>query len=142
MSPQRIRSVNFTPQEIILLVDIVTKYKEVLENRHADSVCWKQKNLSWEEITNEFNEKNGNVHRDTKTLRLKYDCLKREVRNKVTRNKIDLNSTCNSGNKPMLLNYEEKLAKMLSIGVVCSKKNDENGNNFCYCHKVGLFTLH
>lgn len=128
MSRQRIRSVNFTPQEVILLVDTVVKYTDILESKQTDAVMWKQKNQIWNTITIEFNEQNKTVLRDTKTLRLKYDCLKREVKNKILKNKTKANEAESSERETQqLLTYEEKLAKSLNIGVRTECNDNESG---------------
>jgi Myb/SANT-like DNA-binding domain len=45
------RSVNFTKEESFRLMDLVSKYAHILENKKTDAVTWQEKvrNLNFEE---------------------------------------------------------------------------------------------
>lgn len=45
------RGANFTKVEIDMLVDIVFKYKDVVENKRTDATTWADKNNAWMSIT-------------------------------------------------------------------------------------------
>lgn len=118
MTSKRNRAVNFVPKEVRLLVDTCIKYANIIENKRTDAVTWKQKNECWEKITAEFNASTESVHRDTKTLRLKYECAKRQLKNKKSKNKFESYKT--GGGTPNLipyLDYEERLLEIISLSV-------------------------
>lgn len=76
------RGANFTKNEIDILTDIVYKYKHVIENKISDAVTWKDKNDAWDRISIEFNAASGNFPRTAKTLRSKYETIKKVLRKK------------------------------------------------------------
>ena len=80
MDHKKVRSPNFLPAEKECLVKLVTKYKNVIENKETDAVNTKAKNNCWEKITNEFNSIHGRVNRDAKSLKSLWDNLKRGTR--------------------------------------------------------------
>jgi len=42
------RGANFTKTEIDLLIDIMLKYKHIIENKRTDATTWKDKNEAWD----------------------------------------------------------------------------------------------
>lgn len=66
---KRKRSTNFTNNDKCVLINIVAKYKQVIENKKTDSVTAKEKGETWEKIALEFNSSGPSCPRDT-------DCLK------------------------------------------------------------------
>ncbi|KAL1493680.1 hypothetical protein ABEB36_009375 [Hypothenemus hampei] len=60
------RTNNFTEAEVNVLVDL-----------KSDTVTNADKASAWQKITNLFNSKFGNKHRDQKILKTKYDNLKK-----------------------------------------------------------------
>lgn len=79
-SKKRIRSVNFTRKECELIVDLVIKYKHIVENRRSDAATWKAKEAAWEKIKEEYNKILGNEIRTTQSIRSKYESLKKNAR--------------------------------------------------------------
>lgn len=53
--PKRKRNINFTSSEEELLVELVDKYKHIIENKKTDMIMWKEKKACWEKLTKEFN---------------------------------------------------------------------------------------
>ncbi|CAH1107487.1 unnamed protein product [Psylliodes chrysocephalus] len=75
------RSANFTPNETILLMSLISDFKNVLENKKTDGVSMQEKNKTWKKITNAFNSAcPEGRHRETDSLKKLYDNKKREVR--------------------------------------------------------------
>lgn len=60
------RSVNFTVNEIITLIEIVKKYKHVIECKKTDSTTWRDKDECWSKITDELNSRCGEAFRKKK----------------------------------------------------------------------------
>ncbi len=52
---KRSRNINFCRREEELLVELVTTYKNIIENKKTDSVMWKEKEACWEKLSSEFN---------------------------------------------------------------------------------------
>lgn len=89
---KRIRAENFQENEILLLVEKATKYKDVIENKETDAITWQQKTETWQKICDEFNALSDR-YRDAKSLRLKYDCIKRGIKTKNNNNKYEIYKT-------------------------------------------------
>lgn len=58
---KREKSAAFTKDDEILLVQLVLKCKDVLENQQSDALTLRQKNDAWDLLTDEFNAINTNV---------------------------------------------------------------------------------
>lgn len=54
-SKKRERSANFNTAEIQLLVSLVGKFKQIIENKKTDAVTNKDKEAAWKKIENSFN---------------------------------------------------------------------------------------
>ncbi|KAL4084520.1 hypothetical protein QTP88_027470 [Uroleucon formosanum] len=52
---KRKRNVNFSAAEEELLVELVKKYQNIVENKKTDMVMWKEKEECWRKISEEFN---------------------------------------------------------------------------------------
>ncbi|CAH2000698.1 unnamed protein product [Acanthoscelides obtectus] len=61
------------------LVDIVLRYKNIVECKRTDAVTWKQKAAAWEKIAELYNSATTES-RTADQLRCKFDNLKKEVR--------------------------------------------------------------
>lgn len=55
------KSAAFTKDEEILLVDLVLKRKDVLENQQSDALTLREKNDGWDLLTDDFNAISTNV---------------------------------------------------------------------------------
>ena len=78
MEVKRKRCHNFSAVEEEFLVQLVTsKYRNVIECKKTDAVFNKKKWEAWENICNEFNA-NNSVFRDAKTLKSKYENIKKK----------------------------------------------------------------
>ncbi|KAJ8705908.1 hypothetical protein PYW07_010685 [Mythimna separata] len=111
---KRDRSANFSPSERDILVFLVQKYKTVLENKKSDARTWKMKEAAWKSIHKEFNARSGCIFRSVKTLRIKYEGMKRTVRKKSAARRSELDQTGNYQNTHPLDEAEEKIKAMLA----------------------------
>ncbi|KAK9674833.1 Myb/SANT-like DNA-binding domain, partial [Popillia japonica] len=63
------------------------KYKHILENKKTDTVSNKKKIEAWNDLANDFNSTCGEVLRDGKTLKSKYENLKKRTKEKFAAEK-------------------------------------------------------
>ncbi|XP_018568414.1 uncharacterized protein LOC108908762 [Anoplophora glabripennis] len=77
------RSNNFSKNEERILLDIVYKHKEIIECKKTDTVMNRKKVEIWVGITKEFNAVSGETFRDAKTLKNKYENLKKRTKHKA-----------------------------------------------------------
>lgn len=82
------RSPNFTSKEETILLSLVKKYKDILENKMTDSKINKNKLECWKQIEREFNNESGQIFRDMSILRKKYDNLKKRTKKKFADEKF------------------------------------------------------
>ena len=59
MEGKRKRSPNFSQFETDVLIDIITKYKEIIENKKTDGTTIKEKDGAWKKIEADFNSVGG-----------------------------------------------------------------------------------
>ena len=117
LKKKRERSANFSSKEINTLVSIVEQYKNVIECKKTDATSWKDKDTAWENIADIFNSITESF-RSKKTLRSKYDDLKKSVRKKVSHNKMEQFKT--GGGKAdihTLTSVEERIISMLPTSI-------------------------
>lgn len=73
------RGTNFSNTEKVLLVEIITLYKDIIENKTTNAVCSKKKAKCWDTISKTFNSESS-IFRDTLTLRSCWENLKKRTR--------------------------------------------------------------
>ncbi|KAK4881286.1 hypothetical protein RN001_004605 [Aquatica leii] len=115
---KRERTVNFTELEVRVLIDIALRYSFIIENKKTDAVSWKDKNKAWENIATEFNPVTGCINRVSKVLRLKYDNIKPNIKQKQSKNKYEIFKT--GGGAAVILpftDYEKKLMNVVQLSV-------------------------
>lgn len=96
---KRMRSTNYTTEEKATLINIITKYKNIIESKKTDKVSWKDKNDTWEIIKNEFNSiAPSGTYRATESLKKFYENMKKDTRRNAAQEKIELYKT--GGGKP------------------------------------------
>ncbi|KAH9643238.1 hypothetical protein HF086_012900 [Spodoptera exigua] len=81
-TPKRERSINFSPEEVELLISLVVQNKTIVENKKSDAVTWNEKEQCWKTIEEIFNSTSGTHFRSAKTLKAKYEGIKRITRQK------------------------------------------------------------
>lgn len=112
------RSSNFAPCEISILIDLILKYKTIVENKKTDSVMWKEKEVAWTKITEEFNALSITCPRSTKCLKTKFECMKKEVRKKKALQQQELYKTGGGITTSIVLTPpEEKILSIILINV-------------------------
>ncbi|KAI4469770.1 hypothetical protein MML48_1g19026 [Holotrichia oblita] len=90
----RVRSVNFTESEKEVLVLIINKYKDIVENKKTDNVSNSEKTTAWQNIAKEFNSQSPNfVTRSVESLKKYYDNLKKGMRKRAARERSEMYKT-------------------------------------------------
>lgn len=80
-SCKRSRSSNYTRDEIAYLLELVGKYKDIIENKQTDGVTWRKKEETWKKLTIEFNANApAGIYREMESLKKCYDNKKKEAR--------------------------------------------------------------
>ncbi|XP_063388214.1 myb/SANT-like DNA-binding domain-containing protein 4 [Cydia fagiglandana] len=91
---KRERSSNFAISEISLLTELVSKYKLIIENKKTDAVTNKDKEAAWNSIAQTFNAaSSASTVRTAKTLKLKYEGIKKSAKKKMTAHRQELYRT-------------------------------------------------
>lgn len=88
----RKRGINFSSTEKLLLIEIITKYKNIIENKRTDAVYTKEKGTCWDEISKQFNSE-SNIFRDVLTLKNCWENLKKKTRKYYAEEKQNLYKT-------------------------------------------------
>ncbi|CAG9770028.1 unnamed protein product [Ceutorhynchus assimilis] len=92
------KKVNYSVSEKSLLLSIVQRFKNVVENKKTDAVTWREKDSAWEKIAEIFSSKSTGVLRTKDSLRKLYENLKKNVRKQVVDEKKLL--ICTGGGPP------------------------------------------
>lgn len=86
------RAANFSSNEIDLC-DLIIKYSKMIECKKTDATTWKEKEEEWCKLTTEFNNLNSGYPRTMKSLKTKYEGIKKELRKKAARHKLEIFKT-------------------------------------------------
>lgn len=87
------RSANFNFEEIAKLMELVKKYKNIIENKKSDQVFLGEKLATWKKIADEFNSSSTLIYRDFKTLKSKYENIKKTSKKKFAEEKRQVYAT-------------------------------------------------
>ncbi|XP_050063085.1 uncharacterized protein LOC126552430, partial [Aphis gossypii] len=118
------RSANFTSDEVELLQTLVHKRWNKIECKKSDSLTWKQKQLSWDDLANEFNSTNRSLeHRPVNILKKKWDNLKKTLKQKVTSEKSYLKGTGGGPAKNSII-YSQSEIETLDLINIQATGND------------------
>ncbi|XP_073819848.1 uncharacterized protein [Musca autumnalis] len=109
---QRKRAKNFTKEEELLLVKLVEEQRNVIENKKSDSVVWKQKEEAWKKIEDDLAANIG-TRRPWRTLRDKYDVMKRRSKSEIAEQKLQTYRTGGGSATCKVSTVSEKIASML-----------------------------
>ncbi|XP_022200670.2 myb/SANT-like DNA-binding domain-containing protein 4 isoform X2 [Nilaparvata lugens] len=94
MAEKRERGPNFTEMEKSQLLEIVLKYKDIIENKKTDKVSLLTKNNTWKRINKEYNAiQRSTGIRELKTLKALYECLKAKARKDKAAERIETMKT-------------------------------------------------
>jgi Myb/SANT-like DNA-binding domain len=115
---KRPRAVNFLPSEHTLLVKLVDKYKNIVENKKTDAVSNDKKTSGWVKLTEEFNVLSGTYPRTLNNLKSKFDNIKRSTKKIITAERNERFKT--GGGVPYIPtpNPEvEKIREIMGVGL-------------------------
>ncbi|VEN37510.1 unnamed protein product [Callosobruchus maculatus] len=130
LKKERVRACNFTEQEKSLIINLVAKYKDIIENKKTDGVTNLEKNKTWAKITLEFNAISpGNNNRSVEQLKRFYENKKKELRKKTAERKILLGKT--GGGPPpddSKENYEDLLLSITNEKTVFGLPSQYDGD--------------
>ncbi|KAK9728654.1 Myb/SANT-like DNA-binding domain [Popillia japonica] len=105
---------------------MVEKYQTIIENKRSDAVCRKEKDRAWEKIGIEYAAL-SNIKRSTIELKHKYENIKRQLKKKVTENKIEILKTGGgTAHHEPLTESEKYLHSMLNISVAGLDSNGDS----------------
>lgn len=78
---KREKDSNFSDKEIILLIKTIQEYKNIIQRKKTDAATWRDKDTAkWENVTEAFNSSSGEVFRSKKTLKAKYEDMRKILR--------------------------------------------------------------
>lgn len=124
---KRVRACNFNKEEVRLLTELVTKHRSIIENKKTDAVTNKDKEAAWEKIARMFNASSGLASRNAKTLKLKYESLKKEAKKKMAKHRQDLYKTGGGPSTvPDLDDVEENIVDICSNITGLEARNDSD----------------
>lgn len=89
---KRSRTTNFTSEEKLLLLQIIKKYKNVIENKSSGTTTWKDKEKVWKKIETEFNS-STTIFRSIEVLKRFYNNQKKQTRKQAATDRIQVSGT-------------------------------------------------
>nr|CAH7748884.1 unnamed protein product [Callosobruchus chinensis] len=87
------RATNFSANEESLLIELVKKYRNIIECKKSDTNALRRKTETWINVAKEFNSLSGVVYREANILRSKYENLKKRAKYKFAEEKTYQSST-------------------------------------------------
>lgn len=115
---KRERGSNFSNKEIELLIKIIQENKSIIECKKTDATTWREKDAAWENVAKAWNSSSGEVFRSKKTLKAKYEDMKKNVKKKLAHNRVEQFKT--GGGEPKiwsLTGIEENILLMLPSSI-------------------------
>lgn len=109
---KRIRSTNYTNVERGIFIDILQKYKYIVENIKTDGITLKQKENAWDKIVLEFNANSCVTKRTVKQLKSLYDNMKRKAKADRANERVEIFKT---GGGSFTSRLDENTNKLLAI---------------------------
>lgn len=103
MEKKFIRSTNFNSREENILIHLVKKYKGEVECKKSDTNTNKIKAEAWVKICNEFNSQLGEPYRSDKTLKNKYENIKKRAKQRFADHKKYVTGTGGGPHKDILI---------------------------------------
>ncbi|CAH1111592.1 unnamed protein product [Psylliodes chrysocephalus] len=108
---KRIRGTNFSKEEELALLSIISRHKNIIENKTTSSVLPSQKEEAWRKIADAFNS--CNPMRSIAQMKSKYDNLKTAARRFSGNANRNLYGT--GGGPPVVVNPNPVYDEVLSI---------------------------
>ncbi|XP_018577299.1 myb/SANT-like DNA-binding domain-containing protein 3 [Anoplophora glabripennis] len=121
------RSANFTNNDKALLINIVSKFKHIVENKKTDAVTSREKTEAWKNITQQYNSSGPSCPRDVECLKRCYDNRKKLLRKSVAFERRELYKT--GGGLPNIKENKEPGDDLL-LSIVCDKVINGLDNHF------------
>ncbi|PSN36540.1 hypothetical protein C0J52_22512 [Blattella germanica] len=109
---RRDRGMNFTVIEKQIVIELIDKYKSIIENKKSDGVSVRQKEKAWADLCAEFNANLEVNNRTVKQIRQYYDNLKRSAKKAVSDDKLERFRTGGGVFKPSV---DDDTAKLVAI---------------------------
>lgn len=94
------RTANFTTEETYHLMELVKKYRGIIECKQSDKILWQKKLKIWDTVAEEFNSNSGKTYREAVVLKKKYDNLKKTTKKKFANEKCKLLGTGGGPGEP------------------------------------------
>lgn len=105
---------NFSKSETELLTSLVRQYSHILENKKSDMTNNQLKEQTWSKLAKEFNSLSSFVFRSDKTLRAKYDNIKKRAKTKYSTFRRSLYGTGGGPSAEINFSQEEEVVMELS----------------------------
>lgn len=109
------RAVNFTNSECEILLSLVEKHINIIENKQTDAVMWKEKNRIWDLLTIEFNSLSKETVRTAKMLRTKYDLMKKMAKKELAEERELLKT--GDGPPKRISSFTNRIRQLINMSV-------------------------
>lgn len=123
---KRDRNANFSTTETEALVSLIEGKKHVIENKKSNAVAWQDKEKAWKAIEVAFNSIRGEVYRDAKHLKVKYESMKRDVRKKLN---VQADNAGGKNPSMRLTSIDFRIHEIMST---CMKEDDNDSESDQY----------
>ncbi|KAI4468172.1 apontic [Holotrichia oblita] len=132
------RGPNYSSDEKCILINIIAKYKNIIENKKTDATTWKEKENTWKKITSEFNSQCCGNYRSTESLKKYYENQKKMLRKNVVENKKKMQQTGGGTCTPGQDKNEDILLSLISNKTVYGLENmyDSDANCAAAVHEI------
>ena len=139
MAQNKARTANYTREECLSLINLVTTFKNIIENKRTDAATWNEKKEAWNKIATKFNACTTRP-RSAEQLRSKYESLKKETRKETTKAR---NLQLQTGGGPYNdFTWDPILAKIRElIELSCVGMNSQFDSDHCKCKACFTMSL-
>lgn len=127
------RSRNFTQRENNLLIELILKNKDIVENKETDGKSNDIKNRAWGKIAITFNQQTVGDERSEKQLRSKWDNLKKDAR---TYHAEHMRRKYITGEGPRQTTINDSFEKIITIIRSSAKGFESSYDNDSICKKT------
>ena len=107
------RTANFMTEETGFFLELVKKYRHIIQCKQSDKILWSKKNHVWSEIATLFNANSGTVYRDAAVLKKKYDNVKKVTKKRYADEKCALHGTGGGPSMPSSITKIDEEVKAL-----------------------------
>lgn len=122
------KRVNFTVEERQLLIKLVEKFKQTVENKRTNGVTPKEKDQAWEKLSFEFNSEGVNIFRSKDQLKKFWANVKQTERANAAEEKKSIFKT--GGGSGLSQNPpDETVLSIINLKTVVGLENEYDDNN-------------